>query len=212
MKATRIVLPVLFVCLLIGFACIAGCITNAPENQTVPTSVPGAAILPEQFVPPTIEGFQTEMRGNGSIIQGDSGYLIWMMEGELPSNLPALGPGFFGLYIPGNESLFNNDHYKLDSMDILAFSISNESDAMNVYTLYARNASAIQIEGFDGAISQEDGLSRIIFRTDNVMVLTEARGSLQVPPDTPELNKSGIKNASIFGAERAIRYYQANKS
>lgn len=211
MKSAWIVLPILSVCLLIGLACMAGCISSAPGNQTVPTSIPGAVVLPEQFVPPTIEGFQTDMRGNGSIIQGDSGYLIWMMEGELPQTLPALGPGFFGLYIPGNESVFNNAQYKLDSMDILAFSIANESDAMKVYTLYARNASAIQIEGFDGAISQEDGLSRIIFRTDTVMVLTEARGSSQVPPDTPVRDTSGIKNASIFGAENAIRYYQANK-
>jgi hypothetical protein len=185
--------------------------SSATKYQSAPTSFPGAAVLPEQFVPPAIEGFQTEMRGNGSIIQSDSGYLIWMREGELPSNLQALGPGFFGLYIPGNESVFNNDQYKLDSMDILAFSISNEPMAMEVYSLYARNSSEIRIGGFEGAVSQEDGLSRIILKIDTVMVLSEARGSLQVPSETAIPNTSGIKNASIFGAENAINYYRANK-
>jgi hypothetical protein len=66
------------------------------------------------------------------------------------------------------------------------------------------NGSIIQGIPGEGAITQKVGLSRIIFRTDNVMVLTEARGFLQVPPDTPALDKSGIKNASIFGGR--IRY------
>jgi hypothetical protein len=46
---------------------------ECPRKSDRTPSVAGGAVLPEQFVPPTIGGFQTEMRGNGSIIQGDSG-------------------------------------------------------------------------------------------------------------------------------------------